>query len=163
MSRVLRVVGKRKKRRVMGNREVLRREDYEALGLDARVAMIRELVSLGLMEVYEALDEEVLRLAGEPYERNGKERHGRNPGSVRLAGQRLPIWVPRVRGVRKCSWSDWSVGLYGVTSFHRCKCCEVAGVSGAVSFGSGHRCDLHRREEFRRGRDGPGAWSGHGR
>ena len=64
MSRVLRVVGKRKKRRVMGNREVLRREDYEALGLDARVAMIRELVSLGLMEVYEALDEEVLRLPG---------------------------------------------------------------------------------------------------
>jgi len=98
MSRVLRVVGKRKKRKVMGNREVLRRDDYAALGLDARVAMIRELVSLGLMEVYEALDEEVLRLAGEPYERTGNQRHGRNPGSVRLAGQRIPISVPRVRG-----------------------------------------------------------------
>jgi putative transposase len=98
MSRVLRVVGRRKKRKVMGERVVIRREDYEALGLDARVAMIRELVSLGLMEVYEALDEEVLRLAGERYERNGYQRHGNNPGSVRLAGQRIPIWVPRVRG-----------------------------------------------------------------
>jgi len=98
MSRLLRVVGNGKKRKVMGEREVLRREDYESLGLDARVAMIRELVSLGLMEVYEALDDEVLRLAGEPYERTGYQRHGVNPGSVRLAGQRIPIWVPRVRG-----------------------------------------------------------------
>ena len=98
MSRVLRVVGKRKKRKVMGKREVFRREDYEALELDARVELIRELVSLGLMEVYEALDEEVLRLAGEPYERNGCRRHGKNPGSVKLAGQRVPVWVPRVRG-----------------------------------------------------------------
>lgn len=98
MSRVLRVVGKRKKGKVMGKREVIRREDYEGLELDARVAMIRELVSLGLMEVYEALDGEVMRLAGEPYERNGCRRHGKNPGSVRLAGQRVPIWVPRVRG-----------------------------------------------------------------
>jgi hypothetical protein len=51
MSRVPRVVGNGKKRKVMGKREVIRREDYEALGLDARVAMIREFVSLGLMEV----------------------------------------------------------------------------------------------------------------
>jgi len=49
MSRVLRVVGKRKKRKVLGKREVIRREDYEGLELNARVAMIRELVSLGLM------------------------------------------------------------------------------------------------------------------
>jgi len=98
MSRVLRVVGKRKKRKVMGKREVIRREEYEGLELDARVAMIRELVSLGLMEVYEALDDEVMRLAGKPYEHNGYQRHGKNPGSVKLAGQRVPIWVPRVRG-----------------------------------------------------------------
>jgi hypothetical protein len=86
MGRVARVVRKGKKRKLMGKRVVLRRDDYEGLRLDARVAMIRELVSLGLMEVYEELDEEVLRLAGEPYERTGKQRHGRNPGSVRLAG-----------------------------------------------------------------------------
>jgi transposase-like protein len=98
MSRVPRVVRNGKKRKVMGEREVLRREDYESLGLDARVTMIRELVSLGLMEVYETLDDEVLRLAGERYERTGNQRHGRNPGSVQLAGQRIPIWVPRVRG-----------------------------------------------------------------
>lgn len=98
MSRVLRVVGKRKKRKVMGKREVIRREDYEGLELAARVELIRGLVSLGLMEVYETLDEEVLRLAGEPYERNGYQRHGKNPGSVKLAGQRVPVWVPRVRG-----------------------------------------------------------------
>ena len=113
MRRLPRVVGKRKKRKVMGKREVLRREDYEALELDARVELIRELVSLGLMEVYEALDEEVLRLAGEAYERTGCRRHGKNPGSVRLAGQRIPIWVPRVRGRQR------EVPLASYAEFHR--------------------------------------------
>jgi putative transposase len=149
MSRVPRVVRNRKKRKVMGEREVLRREDYEALGLDARVAMIRELVSLGLMEVYEVLDDEVLRLAGEPYERTGKQRHGRNPGSVRLAGQRIPIWVPRVRGpqgeVPLASYGEFHRGgdldeglfrrvLYGISCRNYEKAAEC--VPGAIGLSS---------------------------
>jgi hypothetical protein len=57
MSRLLRVVGKRKKRESMGNRTVTHRGGHEALESDERVELIRELVSLELMEVYEALDE----------------------------------------------------------------------------------------------------------
>ena len=149
MGRVPRVVRNRKKRKVMGEREVLRREDYEALDLDARVAMIRELVSLGLMEVYEALDDEVLRLAGEPYERTGKHRHGRNPGSVRLAGQRIPIWVPRVRGPQGeaplASYAEFHRGgdldeglfrrvLYGISCRNYEKAAEC--VPGAIGLSS---------------------------
>ena len=63
--------------------------------------MIRALVPLGLMHVHELLDE-VSELAGERYVRKSEtvqgRRHGTNPGTVKLAGQRVPIRVPRVRG-----------------------------------------------------------------
>ena len=69
--------------------------------MDARIELIRELIPLGLAEVGRMLDEEVARLAGP---RHGRKealgvayRHGSNPGSVRLGGQRLPVRVPRVR------------------------------------------------------------------
>ena len=49
------------------------------------------------------LDEEVERLAGPRHARKGEGevifRHGSNPGSVRLGGQRHPVRVPRVRGL----------------------------------------------------------------
>ena len=104
MSSVLRSVRKRKKGRTLGRVEVIRREDYTALELDAKVELIRSLVPLGLMHVEEVLDEEVTALAGERYARQaasiGGRRHGSNPGTVGLAGQRVPIRVPiRVRGV----------------------------------------------------------------
>ncbi len=103
MSSVLRPVRKRKKGRQLGRVEVIRREDYTALELDAKVELIRSLVPLGLMHVEEVLDEEVTALAGERYARKaasiGGRRHGSNPGTVGLAGQRVPIRVPRVRGV----------------------------------------------------------------
>ena len=103
MSSVLRPVRKRKKGRKLGRVEVIRREDYTALELDAKVELIRSLVPLGLMHVEEVLDEEVTALAGERYARKaasiGGRRHGSNPGTVGLAGQRVPIRVPRVRGV----------------------------------------------------------------
>ena len=81
----------------------MRREDYADLELDAKVELIRSLVPLGLMHVEELLDEEVMALAGERYARKaaaiGGRRHGTNPGTVGLAGQRVPIRVPRIRGV----------------------------------------------------------------
>ena len=55
------------------------------------------------MHVEEVLDEEVTALAGERYARKdasvGGRRHGSNPGTVGLAGQRVPIRVPRLRRV----------------------------------------------------------------
>ena len=81
----------------------MRREDYGELELDAKVELIRSLVPLGLMHVKEMLDEEVTALAGDRYARKdasiGGRRHGSNPGTVGLAGQRVPIRVPRIRRV----------------------------------------------------------------
>ncbi|MBI1732461.1 MAG: hypothetical protein HYR49_06795 [Gammaproteobacteria bacterium] len=49
------------------------------------------------------MDEEVTALAGMRYPPGDGctgARHGSRPGSVRLAGQRVPIRVPRVRGAQ---------------------------------------------------------------
>ena len=103
MSSVLRSVRKRKKGRTLGPVEIMCREDYADLELDAKVELIRSLVPLGLMHVEELLDAEVTALAGEHYARKdalvGGRRHGSNPGTVGLAGQRVPIRVPRIRHV----------------------------------------------------------------
>jgi len=103
MGSVLRPVKKRKKARRLGEVEVIRPEEYEEFELDARVEAIRALVPLGLMHVSEVLDQEVTALAGERYARKeastAGRRHGTNPGTVGLAGQRVPIRVPRVRSV----------------------------------------------------------------
>lgn len=67
----------------------------------ATVAMIQALIPLGLHAVGEALSQEVTRLAGARYARGDAApalvRWGRQPGSVYLADQKLPIQVPRVR------------------------------------------------------------------
>ena len=103
MSSVLRPVRKRKKVRTLDPVDIIRREDYADLEVDAKVELIRSLVPLGLMHVEEVLDEEVTALAGERYARKdasmGGRRHGSNPGTVGLAGQRVPIRVPRLRRV----------------------------------------------------------------
>ena len=103
MSSVLRPVRKCKKVRTLGPVDIIRREDYADLELDAKVELIRSLVPLGLMHVQEVLDHEVTALAGERYARKdastGGRRHGSNPGTVSLAGQRVSIRVPRVRRV----------------------------------------------------------------
>ena len=102
MSSVLRRVRKRKARR-LGRVDVMRREDYAELDLDPKVELIRSLVPLGLMHVEELLDEEVTALAGARCARKAGaiegRRHGHNPGTVGLAGQRVPIRVPRIRRV----------------------------------------------------------------
>lgn len=104
MSSVPRLVGPRKgKSRRLGEVEVVEREAFRDLDLDVKVEMIRSLVPLGLMHVKEMLDDEVVALAGERYARKAEAevyRYGKNRGSVRLAGQRVPIRVPRVRGPR---------------------------------------------------------------
>ena len=86
MSSVLRPVRKCKKGRTLGPVEIIRREDYADLALDAKVELIRSLVPLGLMHVEELLDEELTALAGERYARKaasvGGRRHGSNPGTV---------------------------------------------------------------------------------
>ncbi len=90
MSSFLRKVGRRKKSKVLGEVEVMDREQYQELDLDAKVALIQELIPLGLMHVAEVLEQEVEALAGGWYERKGGEaagvRYGSNNGSVpRLA------------------------------------------------------------------------------
>jgi len=94
----------RKKARRLGVVEVVGREEFDGMELDAKVEMIRGLIPLGLMHVQELLEEEVETLAEGRYTRKTEEaagrRFGSNPGTVRLAGQRVPIRVPRVRSER---------------------------------------------------------------
>lgn len=99
---VLHTVKKRKaKSRILGPVKVVQREDYDDLDLDAKVEFIRNLAQLGLLHVQELLNENLLALAGPRHARGDQwagSRHGSNPGSVFLSGQRLPVKVPRVRG-----------------------------------------------------------------
>ncbi len=66
-----------------------------------KVECIRALIPLGLLHVHALLEEEVCTLAGARYARKVSSlpgrRHGSNPGSVRLAGQQVPLPIPRVR------------------------------------------------------------------
>lgn len=100
----IRVVRPRGKRKVLTRARTLTREEFEAMDLDGRVESIRSLVGIGLMHVQEELTRCVDELAGERYARKGEQtryrRHGSNPGSVPLAGQRVGLAVPRVRGPR---------------------------------------------------------------
>jgi transposase-like protein len=73
------------------------------MALDAKVALIRALIPLGLRAVEQTLADEVTQLAGARYSRQGGQpglaRHGSNRSSVRLAGQRVAVRVPRVRNL----------------------------------------------------------------
>ena len=68
---------------------------------NAKVALIQELIPLGLLWVEDALQQEVAQLAGARYQREGGPhggvRYGTQPGSIYLADQKLGIAVPRVR------------------------------------------------------------------
>ena len=102
MGSVLRSASRRKERKRIGRPQVIRREDYQDQGVDTRLELIRALIPLGLIAVYEELEAEVEQLAGQRYVRKpegGKcYRYGSNHGSVKLAGQRVPVSVARVRG-----------------------------------------------------------------
>ena len=103
MSRVLRSVRKRKKGHTWGAVDVIDREEYAELEVDAKVELIRSVVPRGLMHSEEVLDEDVTALAGERSARKapsvGGRRQGSHPGTVGVAGQRVPIRVPRIRHV----------------------------------------------------------------
>ena len=107
---VLRAVRRRKKVRKLGSVNIIHREAYADLELDAKVELIRSLVPLGLMHVQELLDQEVTALASERYVRKaasvGGRRHGSNPGTVGLAGQRVPIRVQKTR--ERGGFASWA-------------------------------------------------------
>lgn len=65
---------------------------------DVKIAVIQELIPLGLKAVVEELQAEAKRLAGERYPHGGDNaRWGKQNGSVYLRDQKVPIKVPRVR------------------------------------------------------------------
>jgi transposase-like protein len=92
---------RKRKSRVMKREAVITRGQFESMGLSSRLALIQALIPLGLMMVHEELHREVAQLAGGRYERKEGDRriyrHGSNPGSVKLGGQRVAVDVPRVR------------------------------------------------------------------
>ena len=102
MKRVPQLVQRGKKDRRLGEPSDLDREAIEALNAEARIELIQALIPVALAEVGRTLGEEVEHLAGQRHARKGEGegyyRHGSNPGSVRLGGQRHPVRVPRVRG-----------------------------------------------------------------
>ena len=102
MGRMPRLVERGRKDRRLGEPSEVSSEEIEALELDPRVELIRQLIPLGLAEVGRMLEEEVEQLAWRRHARKTEDdrhyRHGHNPVSVRLGGQRHPVRVPRVRG-----------------------------------------------------------------
>ena len=94
MRKVLRIGGKGKVK--------LGREEREATNdIRTKVAIIQDLIPLGLAAVADVLAQEVEELAGNRYSREGGKpghcRWGSQRGSVYLADQKLPISRPRVR------------------------------------------------------------------
>ncbi len=119
----MKIVGKRsgkgKKQKVLEEREVISREELAEMKLDTRVAIIQELIPMGMSLIEEELQREVRSLAGLRYEHveGGKEyvRFGANPGSIKLAGQRMAIRVPRVRN----QYSNLEAPLESYQAFRR--------------------------------------------
>ena len=76
--------------------ERMRRENPEQM---ARVALIQNLIPMGLKLVEQELQREVTALAGPRYHNRGfvYGRHGSNPGSAYLYDQKVRVSVPRVR------------------------------------------------------------------
>ncbi len=67
---------------------------------DVKMAIIQELIPLGLKAVVEELQAEVKQIAGDRYVRGGDNaRWGKQNGSVYLRDQKFPIQVPRVRNI----------------------------------------------------------------
>ena len=101
MKSIAQTTKRSKKTKRLGSAQVLRPDQYEAFDVETKVECIRALSPLGLLHVQALLEAEVCTLAGARYARKASplpgRRHGSNPGSVRLAGQQVPLRIPRVR------------------------------------------------------------------
>lgn len=99
MKKILQIDGKSKVRKAKAV-EVMKLKEYGALEVDSRVALIQELIPIGLMHIADELKREVEELAGERYKRGGiagYDRWGEQEGSVYILDQKIPIKVSRVR------------------------------------------------------------------
>ncbi|NBB84882.1 MAG: IS256 family transposase [Bacteroidetes bacterium] len=77
-------------------------QDLMEQPLDVKLQLIQHHATMARLLASELLEEEVERLAGERYSRDKPHggrycRWGSNPGSIRIAGERVPLDVPRVR------------------------------------------------------------------
>jgi transposase-like protein len=116
MSRLPHIVRKRKKSKLMGQPENITQQQIAEMQVDVRLDLIRSLIPLGLAQVAAELEQEIIALAGPKYSRKqpgAPSRHGTNPGSVKLAGQSVPIEVPRLRR------NDSEVPLSSYEDLHR--------------------------------------------
>lgn len=93
--------GNLKKKKIIGEAEMLTRAEFKALQRRERILLIRQLIPIGLMAVAEELQREVDEIVTKSMDSStGKstvKKHGSNPGSVILGNQRVPIRVPRLR------------------------------------------------------------------
>jgi transposase-like protein len=74
--------------------------DLSETGMGLKLQLIQDLIPLALIQVGEALKEEVKSLAGQRYERdgdNGYVRWSRQWGSIYLGDQKVPVVYQRVR------------------------------------------------------------------
>jgi putative transposase len=101
MRSIAKTTKRSKKIQRLGPVQVIRPKQYNAFDVDSKMECIRALIPLGLMHVREVLETEVCTLAGARYARKTPDlpgrRHGSNPGSVQLGGQRHPLRIPRVQ------------------------------------------------------------------
>ncbi len=83
--------------KVIDKREVTREmlKELNTKDLDVKISLIQTLIPLGLKAVEEELQKEVEMLLNNPSEKNTP--WGKNPGSIYLQDQKVPILVQRVR------------------------------------------------------------------
>ena len=80
------------------SQEVMEKMFQEAADIDSKAELIQMLIPLGLEAVGDALQKEVMELAGAKHSRKGiASRWGRQPGSVYLGDEKFRIEVPRLR------------------------------------------------------------------
>ncbi len=99
MKKVLQIRGKSKVKKAKAV-QVMELQEYGALDIDSKIALIHELIPIGLMHVKDLLQKEVIELAGEKYKRGGlpgHDRWGKQQGHIYIKDQRIPVLVQRVR------------------------------------------------------------------
>lgn len=83
---------------------IISREEYQEMPVNARIDLIEALIPLGLMAIKEELEKEIAFRIGSRYSRKQEGcslyRHGSNQGSVRLAGQKVSMDIPRIRDTK---------------------------------------------------------------